>query len=84
VLTNRLIKGITALCREFLFDYNDEITLINLKKSLNLYISEYVTNGALTYASINVQRDDDENISVTMNVRYPEMLEVITLTLNID
>ena len=84
LLTNRLIKEVTNLGRQYLFEYNDAVTLLNFRKSVNSYISEYIANGALSYASVDVSRTDDNEVQLTLNVRYHDIVELIAISLNID
>ncbi len=84
LLTNRLIKEVTNLGRQYLFEYNDAVTLLNFRKSVNSYISEYIASGALNYASVDVSRTDDNEVQLTLNVRYHDIVELIAISLNID
>ena len=84
LLTNRLVKEVTNLGRQYLFEYNDAVTLLNFRKSVNSYISEYIANGALSYASVDVSRTDDNEVQLTLNVRYHDIVELIAISLNID
>ena len=86
LMTNIIVKELGILAREYLFEYNDAITLSNLRKTLNTYISNYVASRVLEYAYIDVQKDEfsPEAIDVSINIKYTGTIEVISIDLTIE
>lgn len=86
LMTNIIVKELGVLAREYLFEYNDAITLSNLRKTLNTYISNYVASRVLEYAYIDVQQNEfsPEAIDVSINIKYTGTIEVISIDLTIE
>ena len=55
--TNRLVKDVEKLCRQYLFEYNDSITIGNLTKQVNKYLETYVEKRALAYAVVEISKN---------------------------
>lgn len=86
LMTNIIVKELGILAREYLFEYNDAITLSNIRKTLNTYISNYVASRVLEYAVIDVQKNEfsPEAIDVAINIKYTGTIEVISIDLTIE
>lgn len=84
--TNRIVKELERIARAYLFEYNDAISISNLRKSLNQYIGKYITNRVLTYAMLDVQKDDlnPEQINIALNIKFNNSIEVIEVNLVIE
>lgn len=52
--TNRIVKELERIARAYLFEYNDAVSISNLRKTLNQYIGRYVSDRVLTYAMLDV------------------------------
>jgi hypothetical protein len=86
LMTNKIVKELGTLAREYLFEYNDAITLANIRKTLNVYISNYVAARVLQYAVIDVQKNpfSEEAIDISINIKYTGTIEVISIDLTIE
>ena len=86
ITTNRMVKELSKLARVYLFEYNDAVTLSNLRNVLNKYISEFVANRTLSYAMVDVQKNpySEEAIDVTLNIKFTGTIEVISVALTIE
>jgi hypothetical protein len=84
--TNIIVKELERLGREYLFEYNDAITLANLRKSLNSYVQDYIVNNTLSYASVNVEKDptSPETLNIQLNVKFVGTIEVIKIDLTVE
>ena len=83
--TNRLVKDVERLCRQYLFEYNDSITISNLTKQVNKYLETYVEKRALAYAVVEISKSpySEEQLDVTINIKYNGTVEVISIDLTI-
>ena len=83
--TNRLVKDVEKLCRQYLFEYNDSITIGNLTKQVNKYLETYVEKRALTYAFVEISKNQysEEQLDVRLNIKYTGTVEVISIDLTI-
>jgi hypothetical protein len=84
--TNRMVKELSKLARVYLFEYNDAVTLSNLRNVLNKYIANFVENRTLSYAVVDVQKNpySEEAIDVTLNIKFTGTIEVISVALTIE
>jgi hypothetical protein len=83
--TNRLVKDVERLCRQYLFEYNDSITIGNLTKQVNKYLETYVEKRALAYAVVEISKSpySEEQLDVKLNIKYNGTVEVISIDLTI-
>ena len=84
--TNRIVKELERIARAYLFEYNDAVSISNLRKTLNQYIGRYVSDRVLTYAMLDVQKDDfnPEQINIALNIKFNNSVEVIEVNLVIE
>lgn len=84
--TNRIVKELERIARAYLFEYNDAVSISNLRKALNQYIGRHVSDRVLTYAMLDVQRDiyNSEQINIVLNIKFNNSVEVIEVNLVIE
>lgn len=84
--TNRIAKELERLARAYLFEYNDAVSITNLRKTLNQYIGRYITDRVLTYAMLDVQYDEynPEQLNIALNIKFNNSIEVIEVNLVIE
>lgn len=85
-VTNRMIRDLENLGREYLFEFNDATTLSNMRASLNRYVTEWVQNRTLSFADVVVEPDEfsDERVNVTLTIKFTGTIEVISIDITIE
>jgi len=85
-VTNRIIRDLEDLGRDYLFEFNDAATLLSMRNALNRYVTEWVQNRTLSLAAVEVAKDpfSDERVNVTLNIRFTGTIEVISIDLTIE
>jgi hypothetical protein len=86
LLTNRLVKDVERMAREYLFEYNDAVTISTITKDINRYLSTYVEKRALAYAVVEIQKNpySDEQLDITLNIKFNGTVEVISIEITIQ
>lgn len=82
----RIVHEIKRLGRNYLFEFNDSVTLSNLSSVLNKYITNWIANRALSYGNVIVSRDEysDERVNVQLNIKFNGSIEVISVDIIIE
>ena len=82
----KMVKDLKKLAREYLFEFNDAITLSNMRTALNNYIGGWITNRTLNYGIVDVapSKYSEEAIDVTLNIRFTGTIEVISVNIIIE
>jgi hypothetical protein len=85
-VTNKMIRDLENLGREYLFEFNDATTLSNMRAALNRYVTEWVQNRTLSFADVTVEPDEfsDERVNVTLTIRFTGTIEVISIDITIE
>jgi len=85
-VTNRMVRDLENLGRDYLFEFNDTATLNNMRNALNRYVTEWIQNRTLSFATVNVQKDpvSDERVNVELNIRFTGTIEVISIDIVIE
>lgn len=82
----KIKKDLARIGREYLFEFNDSITLSNMGNVLNKYLNNWVSNRTLSYAEAVVSKDryNDEAVNVTLVVKFTGTIEVISVDITIE
>jgi len=85
-VANRMVRDLENLGREYLFEFNDTATLNNMRNALNRYVSEWIQNRTLSFATVDVQKDEisDERVNVGLNIRFTGTIEIISIDIVIE
>jgi hypothetical protein len=83
---NRIARDLENLGRRYLFEFNDAITLNNMRTILNRYLNDWVQNRTLSLATLDVARDqfDEERVNVALNIRFTGTIEIISIDIVIQ
>lgn len=82
----RMKHELTKIGRNYLFEFNDSVTLSQMSNALNKYMNEWVSNRTLSYANVVVNKNaySDEAVDVSMNIRFTGTIEVISIDITIE
>ena len=82
----RMVHEIEKLGRDYLFEFNDAMTLANMRSVLNKYVSNWIANRALSYGSVEVAQSTTSNeaVNVTLNIKFTGTIEVISVDIVIE
>lgn len=82
----KMKKELERLGREYLFEFNDSVTLSQMGNVLNKYMTNWVTNRTLNFALVNVNKNpySDEAVDITLNIRFNGTIEVISVDITIE
>lgn len=82
----KMKRELERLGREYLFEFNDSITLTNMSKVLNKYVGQWVANRTLSYGEVEVAKNpySDEAVDVRLNIRFNGTIEVISVDITIE
>lgn len=82
----RMKKELEKLGREYLFEFNDSVTLANMSNVLNKYIGQWIANRTLSYGLVEVAKNpySDEAVDVRLNIRFNGTIEVISVDITIE
>jgi hypothetical protein len=85
-VVNKMVRELEALGREYLFEFNDTATLLNMRNVLNRYVTEWIQNRTLNVAVVDVQKDplSDEKVNVTLTIRFTGTIEIISIDITIE
>jgi hypothetical protein len=85
-VTNRMVRELELLGRDYLFEFNDSSTLNNMRNALNRYVSNWIQNRTLTLGTVLVEKDpnSDERVNVTLNIRFTGTIEIISIDITIE
>jgi hypothetical protein len=85
-VTNKMIRDLENIGREYLFEFNDSTTLSNMRAALNRYVTEWVQNRTLSFADVVVESDEflEEKVNVTLTIRFTGTIEVISIDITIE
>lgn len=81
----RIKHELTALGRQYLFEFNDSVTLSKMETALNRYMNDWVANRALSYANVTVQAGSgSESVDVYLDIKFTGTIEVISVEITIE
>lgn len=82
----KLRKELERLGREYLFEFNDSVTLAQLSNVLNKYMNNWVSNRTLSYALVVVEKNPylEEAVDISLNIRFNGTIEVISVDITIE
>lgn len=82
----RMVHEIEKLGRDYLFEFNDAMTLANMRSVLNKYVSNWIANRALSYGAVEVapSTTSNEAVNVTLNIKFTGTIEVISVDIVIE
>lgn len=82
----KMKKELYRLGREYLFEYNDAVTLSQMNNVLNRYMANWVANRTLSYADVIVSQNEysTEAVDVRLTVRFNNTIEVISVDITIE
>jgi hypothetical protein len=85
-VTAQITKDLERLGREYLFEFNDAITLSQMSSVLNKYLSEWIANRTLSVANVEVSASEySENaVDITLYIKFTGTIEVITIDITIE
>jgi hypothetical protein len=83
---NRMVRELETLGREYLFEFNDSATILNMRNVLNRYVTEWIQNRTLSLAVVDVQKNaqSEERVDVTMTIRFTGTIEIISIDITIE
>lgn len=82
----RMVHEIESLARDYLFEFNDSITLANLSSVLNKYVTTWISNRTLSYGNVAVSQNaySEEAVDVQLNIKFTGTVEVISVDIIIE
>jgi hypothetical protein len=85
-VVNKMARELENLGRNYLFEFNDSITLKNMSNVLNRYVGEWIQNRTLSYGLVTVDKNEfsDEKVDVTLNIRFTGTIEIISIAITIE
>jgi len=85
-VANKMARELENLGRNYLFEFNDSITLKNMSNVLNRYVGEWIQNRTLSYGLVTVDKNEfsDEKVDVTLNIRFTGTIEIISIAITIE
>jgi hypothetical protein len=85
-VTNKMIRDLENIGREYLFEFNDSTTLSNMRAALNRYVTEWVQNRTLSFADVIIEPDEflEEKVNVTLTIRFTGTIEIISIDITIE
>jgi hypothetical protein len=83
---NKIARELENLGRRYLFEFNDSITLNNMRTILNRYLNDWVQNRTLNLATLNIAKDplNDERVNVALSIRFTGTIEIISIDIVIQ
>jgi len=85
-VTNRMIRELENIGRDYLFEFNDSATLNNMRNALTRYVNGWIQNRTLNFGTVTVEPDQffDERVSVGLNIRFTGTIEIISIDITIE
>jgi hypothetical protein len=85
-VTNRMIRELENLGRDYLFEFNDSATLNNMGNALTRYVNSWIQNRTLNFGTVIVEKDQffDERVNVGLNIRFTGTIEIISIDITIE
>jgi hypothetical protein len=85
-VTNRMVRELENLGREYLFEFNDTATLNNMRNALTRYVNNWIQNRTLNFGTVTVEKDEfsDERVNVGLNIRFTGTIEIISIDITIE
>ena len=82
----KMKKELERLGRDYLFEFNDAVTLGRLSNILNKYMGNWVSNRTLSFANVDVQPDEysSEKVNILLSIRFTGTIEVISVDIVIE
>lgn len=82
----RMVHDLTELGRDYLYEFNDSITLSNMSSVLNKYVTEWISNRTLSYGTVVVSKSSysDEAVNVQLNIKFQGTIEVISIDIIVE
>ena len=85
-VVNRMVRDLENLGREYLFEFNDATTLVNMRNALTSYTDNWIQNRTLEYALVQVAKNDysDEQVDVNLVIKFTGIIDVISIDIVIE
>lgn len=85
-VVEKMKKELEKIGRNYLFEFNDSITLSNLSDVLNKYVMNWIANRTLATGIVTVAKNpwSDEAVDVTLTIRFNGTIEVISVEITIE
>ena len=85
-VTNKIVRELEELGRRYLFEFNDTITLTNMRNALNRYVTEWIQNRTLSLANVIVEKApySDERVNVNLTIKFVGIIDVISIDITIE
>lgn len=82
----KMKKDIEAIGRNYLFEFNDSVTLSQMSTRLNTYITNWITNRTLASGTVEVNKNpySDEAVDIILTIRFNGTIEVISVDITIE
>jgi len=83
---NRITRDLEWLGKEYLFEFNDLTTLLNMQNALKRYITGWIQNRTLAYGEVEVSKNpySDERVDVKLNIKFTGTIEIISIEITIE
>lgn len=82
----KMKKDIERLGRDYLFEFNDSVTLAQMSNVLNRYITDWISNRTLSKGIVTVSKNpySDEAVDVNLTIKFTGTIEVISVDITIE
>lgn len=82
----KMKKELERLGRNYLFEFNDSITLTQLSSVLNKYVAGWISNRTLATGVVTVAKNpwSDEAVDVNLTIKFNGTIEVISVDITIE
>lgn len=83
---NRMVRDLELLGREYLFEFNDATTLLNMENALKRYVTSWIQNRTLSLGDVQVSKNpySDERVDVKLNIKFTGTIEIISIDITIE
>lgn len=83
---HKIRRELERLAREYLFQFNDAITIANMNDVLNRYIAGWIANRTLSSAFVEARKNpySDEAVDITLTMKFTGTIEVISVDITVQ
>lgn len=83
---HKIRRDLERIAREYLFQFNDAMTIANMNEVLNKYIATWIANRTLSSASVVAAKNkySDEAVDVSLTMRFTGTIEVISVDIVVE
>lgn len=83
---HKIRNELERIAREYLFQFNDAVTIANMNEVLNKYMASWVANRTLASASVVASKNpySDEAVDVNLTMRFTSTIEVISIDITVE